>query len=268
MATLDRTAYPRWPRTITAALLQQHYTLTADEHTLIRAATRNAAGQLNFALLLKAVQHLHYFPVLENIPLPIVRHLRTVLQLPSSTAPGVGQRQRSRYYARIRDELQLVADGQVVRHHAVAAVVAAATTMDHPADLLNVAVAALITQRCELPAFDTLDRLVRRVRALINARLFAAVAAQLTTDQQTQLDALLTPDGTPGRTPYNGLKRGVGTPTRDHLADLLTHLAWLDTFGDYTPALHTLAAVKRLIWQPLPLPWTLTNCVLRLLLAA
>jgi hypothetical protein len=40
--------------------------------------------------------------------------------------------------------------------------------MDHPADLINVALEVLVKERLEIPAFSTLDRIVGHVRAQIN----------------------------------------------------------------------------------------------------
>jgi hypothetical protein len=40
----------------------------------------------------------------------------------------------------------------------------AAEVMEHPADLINVAIEELVKERHELPAFSTLDRLVGHVR--------------------------------------------------------------------------------------------------------
>lgn len=68
--------------------------------------------------------------------------------------------------------------------------------MDNPADLINVAIEELIKERCELPAFSTLDRLVRRIRTLVNYRLFHIVISRLSLEDQQKLDLLLeTSDG-------------------------------------------------------------------------
>jgi len=42
--------------------------------------------------------------------------------------------------------------------------------MEHPADLINVAVEELVKERYELPAFSTLDRLVGHIRTIVNNR--------------------------------------------------------------------------------------------------
>jgi hypothetical protein len=67
----------------------------------------------------------------------------------------------------------------------------AAEEMVDPADLINVAVAQLRLEHCELPRFSTLNRMVNRVRATIHRRLFSRVMMKLQPQQVVQLDQLL-----------------------------------------------------------------------------
>jgi hypothetical protein len=66
-----------------------------------------------------------------------------------------------------------------------------ATVMDNPADLMNVAIAELVKNRYELPGFNTLNRLVRRVRNVVNQRLFSLVLSRISSDYQERLLDLL-----------------------------------------------------------------------------
>ena len=86
---------------------------------------------------------------------------------------------------------------------AAEAVYQAAQVMDNPADLINVAIEALIRHRAEVPAFSTLDWLVRRVRMLINRQIFGQILARLSTDGQARLDALLIATVERSRTIFN-----------------------------------------------------------------
>jgi hypothetical protein len=61
-------------------------------------------------------------------------------------------------------------------------------------------------QRAEAPAFSTLDRLVRRVRTLVNRQIFEKILARLSIDEQTGLDALLMATVERSRTISNALK--------------------------------------------------------------
>jgi hypothetical protein len=116
--------------------------------------------------------------------------------------------------------------------------------MDNPADLINVAIDELIHQRYELPGFNTLDRLVRRVRNLVNQKLFSLVLSQLHQEYIQRLDNLLDSHPVQRRSPYNDLKQLPKRPTRNHLNDLLTHLIWLDSLGEVKPYLDSLTSAK------------------------
>jgi hypothetical protein len=114
----------------------------------------------------------------------------------------------------------------------VTAVAEAAEVIDRPADMVNVAIEELVRGRFELPAFSTLDRLARRVRALVNQRLFATVQGRLTVEQTRGIDELLDPPAGQARSAYNRLKQPPKRPAVSNFEELLAHLAWLETFGD------------------------------------
>ncbi len=86
MASIDRTAYPVYRRTPSLVELERHYTLTTEEREWLRANTRRPAGLLCCAVLLKAVQHLGYFPVLSLVPESVIAHLRQALALPETVS--------------------------------------------------------------------------------------------------------------------------------------------------------------------------------------
>jgi hypothetical protein len=92
-----------------------------------------------------------------------------------------------------------------------------AQVMDNPADLMNVAIAELIKNRYELPGFNTLNRLVRRVRNVVNQNLFKLVLNRLSDDEQQRLLDLLDNHPVEYRSLYNNLKQLPKRPTRNHL---------------------------------------------------
>jgi uncharacterized protein DUF4158 len=110
--------------------------------------------------------------------------------------------------------------GPAGRHVAAAAVHRAATVKDHPADLLNIAIEELVRQRYELPAFNTLDRLVGHVRAQVNRRLFHQVLSHLTDQEQRRLDELLVTDNVQHRSLLGELKASPKSATLQHLQEL------------------------------------------------
>ncbi|MFZ2452372.1 MAG: DUF4158 domain-containing protein [Methylovulum miyakonense] len=104
----------------------------------------------------------------------------------------------------------------------------AADVMDNPADLINVAIEELVRLRFELPAFSTLDRLSRRVRTLINSRLFAALSERLSNAEREQLDALLEIGSHPQtKTLFFALKQLPKRSSLAHFQDLLDHFVTL-----------------------------------------
>jgi TnpA family transposase len=96
--------------------------------------------------------------------------------------------------------------------------------------LINVAVETLLRNRCELPGFPTLDRVVRRVRALVHRKFFQRVLARISESEMQSVDRLLSTE-TSGKTAFNEVKRLPKRPTLEHFEMLLNHLEWLDSLG-------------------------------------
>jgi hypothetical protein len=134
---------------------------------------------------------------------------------------------------------------RLTRHHATRAVYQAAQVLDNPGDLINVAIEELIRARCELPAFSTLDRLVGRVRTLVNRHYFLGVLARLPEAECARIDGLLATMVATQRTPYHTVKQQPKRPSRSHLHELLDHSAWLDALGMVDPFLTDVPPLKR-----------------------
>lgn len=245
MASIERTAYPRFKRYFTPKELREIYTPTPAEIGFGLSTTQGQVHFLNLMVLLKVFQRLGYFPKLTDIPKSLVNHIRTSLSLPSDISIGYEQsRTLYRHRAAIREYLKVTQFNHSARHLAVTTVYKSASVMDNPADLINVAIDELIHHRYELPGFNTLDRLVRRVRNLVNQKLFSLVISRLNHEYIQRLDNLLSSHPVQGRSPYNDLKQLPKRPTRNHLNDLLTHLIWLDSFGEVKPYLESITEAK------------------------
>lgn len=245
MASIERTAYPRFKRHPSARELRDVYTPTDEEVDFITsAATRGSASMLSLAVFLKTFQRLGYFPQLEDVPSAVVTHIRCCLRLTFEVTIDVTPRTLYRHHQAVRDHLRVEPWGPKARHVATAAMHRAAQVMDNPADLINVAIEELVRQRFELPAFSGLNRLGGRVRALVNGRLFAGVLERLTAEQLARLDRLLDPLPGDRRTAYNDLKELPKKPTIAHLGELLAHLEWLEALGDVASLLCSLTPAK------------------------
>lgn len=234
MASIERTAYPRFKRTPLVKELNALYTPTDDELSFARILARKAQPRFGLLLLLKSFQRLGYFPAVEEIPPVIVQHVREVAGMDADTSPVYLElRTLYRHHQAIRERLGVSAWGDRGLRVASDAMSAAAEVMDNPADLINVAIEELVHQRIELPAFSTFDRLSRRIRTLVNGRFFVAVMDRLSETERGQLDALLEIGSSPQKkTLFFALKQLPKRSSLEHLQELLDHIIKLsETVG-------------------------------------
>ncbi|MBL8470801.1 MAG: Tn3 family transposase [Rhodocyclaceae bacterium] len=229
MASIERTAYPRFKRSPSQRELETLYTPTEDEVSFARLIARKAQPRFGLLLLLKAFQRLGYFPAMDNIPAAVVQHVREAAGIDVEMSPVYGEpRTLYRHHQAIRERLGVSAWGEQGLKVAGEAMAAAAEVMDNPADLINVAIEELVHQRIELPAFSTLDRLSRRIRALVNGRFFETVLARLAEVERGQLDALLEVGDSPQKKSlFFALKQLPKRSSLEHLQDLLDHIVKL-----------------------------------------
>ncbi|MDN5696878.1 MAG: DUF4158 domain-containing protein, partial [Rubrobacter sp.] len=235
MTMMGRTAYPLFATNPSASELARLYTPTFREIGLARRVTRGEDQSLAFLVMLKSFQRLGYFPAPEGVPEAVVSHLRYRLGTGTETPASPPLRSRQRYRDAIRDHLQVEAYGHEARRIAAEAAAETALTMDDPADLVNVAIEALVKERFELPAFSALDSLARHIRYTVNSGLFAQVNERLSDVGKRRLDALLE-SGPTGRSDLNFLKATPKSPTKKNLGELQERLLWLESLG-YTAAL-------------------------------
>ena len=232
MTAIERTAYPRFRRTLTAEELAAIYAPTPEEIAFATGTARGEGSVLSLLVMLKAFQRLGYFPRPEEVPAAVVGHLRICLGVDLEVPAIAPLRSRYRHQQAIRAWLGVTPWGQVARHVATAAGHRAAQVMDNPADLINAVIEELVAARYELPAFSTLDRLVGHVRALVNGHLCTAVLARLSPTWQARLDTLLDTDNPRRRSALNLLKAAPENATLAHLRELQAHLAWLLSFDE------------------------------------
>lgn len=244
MASIERTAYPRLKKHFTKSELHLFYTPTLEEIFFVRETARNDEPHLHLLVQLKTFQRLGYFPPLEDVPEAVIAHLRSALHLPEECLPLVIQRTLYRHQNAVCRFLNVKSYGESARKLIIKTVFEAAQVMDNPADLINAAIEELIKERFELPAFSTLDRLVRRIRSLVNRHLWNSISDRLTSDEKSRLDDLLLPDEKAFRTPYNSLKQLPKKPTLAHLQELLAHLEWLLGLGSFDSAVNDIPPLK------------------------
>lgn len=244
MASIERTVYPRLKKRFTESELREFYTPTEAEIYFVKNHANGDEPQLHLLVLLKTFQHLGYFSNLENVPDELIVFLRSLLKCYDEALPLVSNRTLYKHQAAIRRHLEIKPFDRIARQQAARAVLKAAQTMDNPPDLINVAIEVLLKERRELPAFSTLELLVRRYRNFVNRRFFRRIYSRLETWEIEKLDNLLKPDSQTYRTPFNRLKDLPENPTLTHLQELLEQLEWLESLGNLTEKLADLPPLK------------------------
>ena len=126
-----------------------------------------------------------------------------------------------RHLVVIRDYFGVQPYGHAAQHAMIRALAEAASTKYELEDLINVAIEQLVRLRFELPAFDTLNRAARRVRATLTRALNGRVFNALSQDELARIDTLFITDLSTLRTPWNELKADAANPTLSHLRDLV-----------------------------------------------
>src|SRR5690349_16802452 len=87
MASVERTAYPRFKRTITSRELYEAFTPGPSEVAWARGKARSSEHLLALVVLLKSFQKLGYFPGLDEVPELVVGHVRGLLGLEEDVVP-------------------------------------------------------------------------------------------------------------------------------------------------------------------------------------
>jgi TnpA family transposase len=246
MTSIDRTAYPRFKQFPDAKELAELYTPTDLEVKFARSKTKSHEGFLSFMVMLKSFQRLGYFPHPECIPIAVIRHLRSCLNLQSWVKAIPSERQRYTYQNAIRKFLGVKQYSKTAQKLIAKLVADAAQVKDHPADLINVAIEELVKERYELPAFSTLDRLIGNIRSMVNNRLFRIVSESLSISEQIYLDQLLviTDVNNHENATLNLLKSPPKSAKLSGIKLLQSKFDLIMTFGDAKRLLKNIAAAK------------------------
>ena len=243
MTAISRTAYPYFKQLPSPDELAKLYSPTADELALAKRRAHLVSNQLSFLVLLKSFQRLGYFPHPEVVPEPVIFHIREQLGLDADVSAIVPAASRRRYYRVIREYLQVKPYGDDAEQVATTAIEAAVGVMDHPSDLINVAIETLVKESYELPAFGTLERLAKHLRAVSHTELFQQISGQLTQADCDYLDGLIArPDGEV-QSMLNRLKAAPRSEKLTHLVQLQQTFDELMLFGN---AQRLLAGVNQL----------------------
>jgi TnpA family transposase len=244
VTSIERTAYPRFKQFPDPSELAEFYTPTPVEIQLVKSRTKSHEGFFSLMVMLKSFQRLGYFPHPECVPNAVIKHLRSCLKLQSWVKAIPSERQRYQYQKVIREYLGVKPYDKNAQKLITILVETEASIKDHPADLINVAIEKLIKERYELPAFSTLDRLIRHLRHLINNRLFELVNQGLTDTELLYLDRLLVGETEETIATLNLIKSPPHSATLTGMKLLQSKFDALMTFGDAQRLLASIAPTK------------------------
>ena len=248
MTAIDRTAYPRPGARLTREELGARYSLSDTDLAFIRASARGDTGRMLLATLLKTRQDLGCFAAPDEVHAGHRRRIwRRRWTWPFRRSRPTRRAGRRRCTATRRRSGRIFPSPPMPRRASslvTSTTLEAAETMSDPADLINRAIEALHAAAIDLPAFSTLDRLVNRLRAEVHGRIYDRVAARLTAEHESVLDALLIKPPNSTTTSFNRLKQAPGPATPKTIRLWIDRLDWLDGLIDPDPLLEGIAHTK------------------------
>ncbi|MFK4149588.1 Tn3 family transposase [Streptomyces sp. NPDC004065] len=233
MTSIERTAYPRFKRLITAHELHLFFSPTRDEVAWASEVTDCDEHLLALLLMLKSYQRMGCFPRLEDVPEMVVDFVRRAVELPEGTLPLYqAVKTAKNHRGLVRQRVGVVYDQAEARRIAEASIRSEAAAKNRPADLINIALEKVVGAGLELPAFSTLDAMASTVRKEVNASICAGIHDRMSAVERAGLMRLLEERDADGTTQYNRLKKFAQSPTWSHFKRLIAQLEWLDALGD------------------------------------
>jgi hypothetical protein len=206
VTSIDRTAYPRFARAVSARELAEVFTPSVVEVEWARGKTQDDQHLLALLVWLKAYRRLGYFPKLKDVPAVLSEHIRETIGLPEVALGDAAERSAKRHRSFVRTRMGVTYDAARVREVADEAIRKAAQAKDNPADLINVALEELVRAECELPGYTTLDEMTKKIRTEVNRGFFALVSGRVDAGARARLARLLLVDPITRRSEYDRLK--------------------------------------------------------------
>ncbi|HEX2744266.1 MAG TPA: DUF4158 domain-containing protein [Streptosporangiaceae bacterium] len=152
MTSIERTAYPRFKRLITARELHLFFSPGHEESEWAARQTNSGEHQLALLLMLKSYQRMGCFPKREEIPDMVVDFVRRAAVLPEGTLlVYASERTAEQHRTWVRRRAGVRYDGKRARELAREGIRVEAESKNNPADLINVALEKLVEAGLELP---------------------------------------------------------------------------------------------------------------------
>ncbi|MFE5588014.1 Tn3 family transposase [Kitasatospora sp. NPDC056531] len=245
MTSIERTAYPRFKRLITARELHVFFTPSEEERAWAEGVTDSDEHQLALLLALKSYQRMGCFPKPSEVPDQVVEFVRRAVELPEHTEAVYRSERTVRLHrGMVRERCGMRNDGPAARALAEEAMRIGAASKNNPADLINIALEKLVEAGLEIPRFSTLDAMASTVRARVNEEILAGIRERMTEDERHGLLKLVDVVGLDGKSLFNALKNNPGRATWSNFKRLKGHLEWVDGLGETSKWLQGVATGK------------------------
>lgn len=246
MTSIDRTAYPRLGKQLNDQELALRYELDEQDLQFINQHAYHNHSHLLLAVMLKTRQQLGYFIKPDQIPRQIINYIARQLSTTTEQWLADPPDKKTLYRFRIicRQWLNSTPFSTSHRNQISDYVNQAAYTMSDPADLINVAIEALVQHQVELPAFSTLDRLVNHERQSVHQQLYQQITVGISDNNKQCLDGLLEKPEGKALTGFAQLKQTPGPATLKHFRVWAQRLEQLDNLIDPKPFLQGVAHTK------------------------
>lgn len=233
MASIERTAYPRFPRLMSARELHVFYTPSDEEIDWAGRAADSNGSLLGMVLALKCFQRMGRFPKQDEVPEVVIDHVRRCLDLDADVSPAYGSDRTQRHHrGLIRERVGVVYDPKKAREVAVAAIREAAAVKNNSPDLINVALEMLVAQSLELLGFTVLDRMATTIRAQVNREIIAGIYGRISPGERVGLLATLQVRGEDGQSMFTRMKKPARRPSWSRFKEQSQYLAAVDGLGD------------------------------------
>ncbi|MEM6869367.1 MAG: DUF4158 domain-containing protein, partial [Cyanobacteria bacterium P01_C01_bin.121] len=193
MPSVEETAYPRLKSNPSPEALETLYTPTDEEIALAKQTTKGELAIVSFLVLLKTFQTVGYPIQLAKVSSAIIRRVAASVDsqlTPEDIAGYDTSGTRQRHVKAIRQHLEVQPFATAARQVMLTAMETAIETQHDLVDLINVALEELVKERFQLPAFSTLERAAKDVRAAHNNKLYQSVSDALNGGEQMQLSQL------------------------------------------------------------------------------
>ncbi|MCX4398715.1 MULTISPECIES: DUF4158 domain-containing protein [unclassified Streptomyces] len=225
MTSIERTAYPRFKRLITAHELYLFFSPTRDELQWAADATDGDEHLLALLLMLKSYQRMGCFPALEDVPEQVVEFVRRQVELPEGTLPLYrAERTAKHHRGLVRKKVGVKYDQGEARRIAERSIRKEAAAKNRPADLINIALERVVEAGLELPGFSTFDKMASKIRTEVNVSIREGIHDRMTPVQRAGLLRLLQERDSDGTTLFNRLKKPAKGPAWSHFKSLAKRL--------------------------------------------